>query len=78
VQYVYVIPDVLVTVITLKLRPDGNQTQVEVQYDRTSLSATSDSHVQHLAEQDRKSGPEWEAQINGYLDKNKAAANSAK
>ena len=78
VQYVYVIPDTLVTVITLKLRPDGNQTQVEVQYDRTSLSAASDSHVQNLAEQDRKSGPEWESQINDYLDKNKAAASPAK
>ena len=76
VQYAYVIPDALVTLITLKLIPEGNQTKVQVEYDRTALSAETEPHVQHLAEQDRKSGPEWEAQINDYLDKNKAVGNA--
>jgi hypothetical protein len=69
IQYVYVIPDALVTVITLRLTPEGDKTQVEVQYDRTALNVETDGHVRHMAEGDRKSGPEWEAQVNAYLTK---------
>lgn len=69
IQYVYVIPDALVTVITIKLTPEGNQTHVEVEYARTALSEEADGHVQHMAEQDRSSGPDWEKQVNGYLEK---------
>lgn len=67
IQYVYMIPDELVTVITLNLRPQGQQTKVEVEYDRTALSPDADTHVRHMAEGDRKSAPEWEQQVNGYL-----------
>ena len=67
VQYVYVIPDALVTMITLQLTPEGEQTQVEVEYERTSLSAQADAHVRHLADGDRRSGPQWEQQVNAYL-----------
>ena len=67
VQYVYVIPEALVTVITLRLKGEGNETRVEVEYDRTALSANGDAHVQHLAKQDQKAGADWESQINGYL-----------
>jgi hypothetical protein len=69
VQYVYMIPDLLVTVITLNLKPEANQTHVEVEYDRTALSPEADDHVRHMAKQDRESGPEWEKQINTYLGK---------
>jgi hypothetical protein len=69
VQYVYVIPDALVTVITLNLTPKANQTIVEVHYDRTALTPEADSHVREMAAQDRASGPEWEQQINQYLEK---------
>lgn len=69
VQYVYVIPDTLVTVITIRLAPEGDKTHVAVEYDRTALSAEANDRVQHLAENDRKSGPEWEGQINGWLEK---------
>jgi hypothetical protein len=69
IQYVYMIPDVLVTVITLRLRPEGDHTQVEVEYDRTALSPEADAHVRHMAEGDRTSGPEWEKQVNGYLER---------
>jgi len=71
IQYVYMIPDALVTRITLKLTPEGNQTRVEVAYDRTALSAEADWHVQHMAEQDRSSGAHWEKQVNGYLERGK-------
>jgi hypothetical protein len=67
IQYVYVIPDAMVTIIHLKLAPAGQQTKVEVEYDRTALSAEADVHVRHMAEGDRRSGPEWEKQVNGWL-----------
>jgi hypothetical protein len=71
VQYVYVIPDALVTVITLRLTPQGQQMHVAVEYDRTALSAEADGHVRHMAEQDRQAGSEWETQINRYLENGK-------
>ncbi len=66
-QYVYVLPDILITVISLQLTPMGNETRVDVEYDRTSLSAEGDAGVHHMAEQDRKAGPEWELQVNSFL-----------
>jgi len=69
VQYVYVIPEALLTVITLRMKPEGKQTGVEVTYERTALSAEADEHVRHMAEGDRGSGPEWEKQVNGYLER---------
>ena len=69
IQYVYVIPDALVTLITLQLTPEGEKTRVEVEYDRTALNAEADAHVRHLADGVRASGPEWEKQVNGYLRK---------
>ena len=71
IEYVYVIPDAMVTRITLRLMPEGNQTRVEVEYDRTALSQEGDAHVRHLGEQDRGSGPHWEKQVNEYLQKGK-------
>jgi hypothetical protein len=72
VQYVYTIPDHLVTVITLIVQPDAHQTHVDVEYARTSLRPEADALVQKMAEQDRNSGPEWEKQINAYLEKRTA------
>ena len=71
VQCVYVVPERMVTVITLNLIPEGNQTRVEVQYDRTALSPEADVSVEHFAEEDRKAGAEWEEQVNEYLEKAK-------
>ncbi|MGB8322232.1 MAG: hypothetical protein WCE52_04645 [Candidatus Acidiferrum sp.] len=71
VQYVYVIPEALLTVITLKMKPAEKQTAVEVTYERTALSAEADEHVRHMAEGDRGLGPEWEKQVNGYLESRK-------
>jgi hypothetical protein len=56
-----------VTLITLNVTPQGDRTQVSVEYDRTSLVPEADSHVQEMAKKDRSSGPEWQAQINHYL-----------
>jgi len=38
IQYVYVIPDLVVTVITLRLRRSGPATHVVVTYERTALA----------------------------------------
>lgn len=69
VQYVYVIPDALATLITLQLTAEGDKTRVDVEYDRTALSAEADAHVREMAEQDRAAGPEWERQVEEYLAK---------
>jgi hypothetical protein len=67
VQYVYVIPDIVVTVISLKLIPGTASTAVSVSYDRTALTAAANDLVNEMAAQDRSAGPEWGRQINDYL-----------
>lgn len=67
IQYVYMIPGAMVTVITLRLAPQNNQTRVEVEYTRTALSADADEHVRDMADGDRKAGAEWEEHVNEYL-----------
>jgi len=69
VQYVYVVPDTLVTVIELKLTPNGDTTHVAVTYDRTALTGKANHLVREMAERDAHAGPEWARQINGYLGK---------
>ncbi|HEY2464808.1 MAG TPA: hypothetical protein VGI32_12180 [Steroidobacteraceae bacterium] len=67
IQYVYVIPDVVVTVITLKLMPDGDATTIDVVYERTALADAANDVVKHMAASDRVAGAEWSQQINRYL-----------
>ena len=66
-QYAYMIPDLLVTVITLHLSPQGSNTRVDVTYERTALTSHTDARVQQMAIADRAAGLEWEAQINACL-----------
>ncbi len=54
------------------MTPQGDRTHVAVEYDRTALKAEANDHVQKLAENDGKSGPEWEQQINVWLAKTTA------
>lgn len=63
------IPDALVTLITIRLTPQGDTTHVAVEYQRTALRDEAHADVRRLAERDRRSGPEWEEQINEYLAK---------
>jgi len=67
IQYVYFLADVMVTVITLKLKPTGGATQVEVTYERTALADTARDAVSQMAERDKMSGPEWSQQIDRHL-----------
>lgn len=67
VEYVYVLPDVVATVISLQLVPIGNATRVSVRYERTALREAAHDAVRLMAEGDANAGPEWETQINAYL-----------
>jgi hypothetical protein len=67
IQYVYVIPDLVVTVITLKLRQTGQSTHVAVTYERTALADAAGGLVTQMAERDKMAGPEWAGQINNHL-----------
>jgi hypothetical protein len=73
VQYVYVIPETMATTITLRLSAVGNETRVEVKYERTALSVEGNASVKHMAEQDRRAETEWETQVNGYLRSKKGS-----
>jgi hypothetical protein len=66
-QYVYVIPDVMATLLTLRLEPREAHTVVRVRYERTALSADASSMVESMAQQDDRAAPDWEHQINTYL-----------
>jgi hypothetical protein len=72
-QYVYVLPDVVATLITVQLLPQGAATEVRVHYERTSLTAEADAVVRDMATQDRAAGPEWARQINDYLLRSRPA-----
>jgi hypothetical protein len=67
IQYAYVIPEIMTTLITLKLTPQDKWTHVAVQYQRTALNTAAKDTVLEVADHDSKSGPEWENQINDYL-----------
>jgi hypothetical protein len=67
IQYVYVIPEVVATLISLHLLPQGEATRVAVTYERTALSEAAAEQVRMLAEQDKAAGEEWSRQIDGHL-----------
>jgi hypothetical protein len=67
IQYVYVIPDVVLTVISLRLMASGETTQVEVTYERTALSESAADRVADVAKGDKSAGGEWSRQIDHYL-----------
>lgn len=67
VRYVYVLPEIMTTVITLRLQEHHAATDVEVRYERTSLNETADERVRESARQDAVAGPEWASQIRDYL-----------
>jgi hypothetical protein len=67
IQYVYVIPDVVVTVITLQLTPDRHATAIDVIYERTALAAAANESVKDMAARDRIAGDDWARKINAHL-----------
>jgi hypothetical protein len=74
-QYVYFIPDALVTVIDVHFSPvNDSSTRVEVTYTRTALNPEANDHVRALGEKDITSGPEWQESIDHYLKSRNQAA----
>ncbi len=67
-QYVYFLPDLMVTVIDVRFKPvDANSTGVNVVYTRTALTAEGNEHVAAMSEGDKTAGKEWQVMIDEYL-----------
>lgn len=67
-QYVYFIPDLMVTVIDVHFSsPSAAETGVHVDYVRTALTPDGNDHVQTMTEGDRKAGNEWQHAIDDFL-----------
>jgi hypothetical protein len=72
-QYVYFIPDVLVTLIDVRLTPSaGDRTYVNVIYERTALDPKANDHVVRMGKEDGAAGPEWKKAIEAYLEKGRS------
>jgi len=68
IQYVYVIPDMMVTLIDLHLsKPTAETTDVRVAYERTALSTAANEHVREFGEADKNNGKTWGGDIERYL-----------
>jgi hypothetical protein len=67
-QYVAVLPDLLVSTIDVALHPiDAAHTRVDVNYVRTALRPETNEHVIAMGRHDRAQGPDWEQSIRRYL-----------
>lgn len=67
-QYVYFIPDLMVTVIDVRFNPAGaDSTAVHVTYKRTALTQEGNEHVTAMTEGDKKAGKEWQEALDEYL-----------
>jgi hypothetical protein len=67
VQYVYVVPSVMVAWITIHGSPRDAGTHVEVSYERTSLDPAADADVEQLAASDAGAGSAWSREIAAAL-----------
>ena len=71
-QYVYFLPDIMVTVIDVRFKPtNANLTNVNVVYTRTALTPEGNEHVTAMNEDDKAAGPEWQQAIDEYLAQSK-------
>lgn len=72
VQYVYVIPDGMATLINIYItQKDLENTKVQVAYERTALNSAANEHVHKASESDRGGGKEWGDDIAKYLAKSR-------
>jgi len=68
IQYVYLIPGMMVTLIDLHLsKPTADTTDVRVAYERTALRPAANEHVREFGEADKKNGKIWGDDIERYL-----------
>jgi hypothetical protein len=74
-QYVYFLPDMMVTVIDVRFRPlAAEETEVHVVYTRTALTQDGNQHVTTMSEGDKTAGAEWQHAIDTYLAQSKTGA----
>ena len=67
-QYVYFLPDLLVTVIDVRFEPTtSTTTRVHVVYTRTAITTDGNARVAALSHADQSAGKEWQHAIDGYL-----------
>jgi hypothetical protein len=67
VQYVFVLDQLVVTRIDIRVEAHGAaQTDVSVIYERTALTTEGAKHVRALAKQDGRAAEEWRDAINAY------------
>jgi hypothetical protein len=71
VQYVSLIPELLVSVIDVRMRTiAGSHTSVEVSYARTALASGANDDVTAMGTNDRDSGPHWHQAVEACLATN--------
>jgi hypothetical protein len=71
-QYVYFLPDLMVTVIDVRFQPTTDDaTGVHVVYTRTAITPAGNQHVAAMNEGDKSAGIEWQQTIDQYLAGNK-------
>ena len=67
-QYVSVIPEMLVSLIDVRLKEVGvTRTAVEVTYARTALAIAANDDVQAMGAGDRDSGSDWQQSVEACL-----------
>jgi len=66
-QYVCMLPDILVATVDVRLHATAAGTHVDVTYSRTALRAEANGTVAGLGEKDRASGPEWQSAVSAAL-----------
>jgi hypothetical protein len=73
-QYVYFLPDLMVTVIDVRFKPvNADATAVNVVYTRTALTPGGNQHVTTMTEGDKSAGKEWQQAIDDYLSSSKSS-----
>ena len=71
-QYVYFVPNLMVTVIDVRFTPDApDRTGVHVVYTRTALTPKGNEHVTAMSEGDKRAGEAWQSTIDAYLEQTK-------
>jgi len=67
-QYVYFLPDLMVTVIDVRFKPEGaSSTAVHVVYTRTALTPEGNEHLTAMSQGDSTAGKEWQKAIDEHL-----------
>jgi hypothetical protein len=67
-QYVYFIPDIMVTTIDVRFTPSNSATtKVHVVYTRTALTSEGNDHVASFTANDKTAAHDWQQSIDTYL-----------